>query len=407
MFNHQFISRCLCVIWLLFVFSLQNVVLWSLESQVASKVQAWNKPCVQLDSSFYKDPFVDAMTNVEKSSMQMKMTWIQYVKSELSQKGCWLSDSKIYVLLYNFVPEFRAEIARSLKMESWDYDSEKYVFEEETIMDYCNEYFKCAEAWQRDASDNKINSDTDENVKTNCKEFFQRSYREWQDNQWRMENLHLTQLWSDRYWNQTLEDSPYDILWDLWIEWNSLYQSSSTSLSLASQSINEFDDSNFSLNSSRMSRLPVKKSEPSLNLNANDASNWSKWFNSLNLWNLDVPTDTSKIDYIHDLLDGWLWNLGGWKVLWMNDWNTNWFTSQSLQSSYWLNDLDEDINAYRVVGSLWNVVDNFAVATNYKFPRREETDLDNIPEPKVTLDDNSDTFRYNVFAMNFFRISFP
>jgi hypothetical protein len=64
------------------------------------------------------------------------------VQEALSEKGCSLSSEKISAILYNFVPEFRAEIARTLKMGN-SYDSKLYVFNEEVIFDYCKEYFLC------------------------------------------------------------------------------------------------------------------------------------------------------------------------------------------------------------------------------------------------------------------------
>jgi hypothetical protein len=41
------------------------------------------------------------------------------------------------------VPEFRAELARSLKIELGEYNSSKLVFDEDKIYKYCREYYYC------------------------------------------------------------------------------------------------------------------------------------------------------------------------------------------------------------------------------------------------------------------------
>jgi hypothetical protein len=53
------------------------------------------------------------------------------------------------------------------------------VFDEDVILDYCAEYFDCAEMnKQSEDSAGRISSSASENLKTNCQEFFQLSYRE-------------------------------------------------------------------------------------------------------------------------------------------------------------------------------------------------------------------------------------
>ena len=54
-----------------------------------------------------------------------------------------MSQKKVWSILYYFVPEFRAELARSLKQELWDYDSKKYQIDEDTLLKYCREYYLC------------------------------------------------------------------------------------------------------------------------------------------------------------------------------------------------------------------------------------------------------------------------
>jgi len=243
-------------------------------------------------SNFSKNPFVDAMANVEDMSMQLKVVWVQYVESALSEKWCSLSNDKIWAILYYFLPEFRAEIARSLKMELWDYDSKKYVFDEDVILKYCAEYFDCAEMnKQTEDSAGKISSSASENLKTNCQEFFQLSYREWQANERRIQNTHMAQLWSDRYWNETTEDSPYDIMIDLWVLWKLYYQDAEEPISPVFYDVWAFSKSKSNLNNNRSANSSSSSSSSSNTRSSSSSSSstsspsWSAAWTSSSNWN--------------------------------------------------------------------------------------------------------------------------
>ncbi|MBR4633501.1 hypothetical protein IKO50_00630 [bacterium] len=54
---------------------------------------------------------------MEDKHMQLKIAGSQYVERQLSERGCYMSQKKVWSILYYFVPEFRAELARSLKQE--------------------------------------------------------------------------------------------------------------------------------------------------------------------------------------------------------------------------------------------------------------------------------------------------
>ena len=130
---------------------------------------------------FSKDPFWDAVSNVEDMSMQLKVAWAQYVQQALVEKNCPLSNKKIWAILYYYVPEFRSEFVRAIKTSIWNYDNKKYVFEEDVIMKYCSEYFMCEKSqwysalqvfWEEGIKWNDlrwISASTPEDIKTNCK----------------------------------------------------------------------------------------------------------------------------------------------------------------------------------------------------------------------------------------------
>lgn len=226
-------TKWLFVLWFMALTCLQNQVFWvsfDLTSAVASVFEgvygAWIVDWYisrTYTSEFSRDPFGDSMTNILEMSDQLKISWSKYVQDALAEKWCSLSNEKVWAILYYFVPEFRAEIARTLKMNN-DFDSRKYVFNESVIMKYCKEYFECEADWNRDLSSQKITASTSEDVRTNCQEFFQRNYREGAAHEKRIQNTKIAKLGSDRYRNETLEDSPYDIMVDLWILWKLNYQ---------------------------------------------------------------------------------------------------------------------------------------------------------------------------------------
>jgi hypothetical protein len=63
-------------------------------------------------------------------------------------------------------------------MENGDYGSADYIFDDKVIMDYCTEFYNCAESKSGETDVNLITSDTPKDPKTNCKEFFQNNYKE-------------------------------------------------------------------------------------------------------------------------------------------------------------------------------------------------------------------------------------
>ena len=236
-------------------------------------------------SDFSKDPFGDAMTNIEEMSNQLKKSWAKYVQEALSEKGCSLSSEKISAILYNFVPEFRAEIARTLKMGN-SYDSKLYVFNEEVIFDYCKEYFLCEMNWSEELAPQEITADSSEDIMTNCQEFFQNNYREWAANEKRIQNTKITQLWSDRYRNETTEDSPYDIMVDLWILWKLNYQGAEEPIKPVFFDIEAFSNSRESLSqgmSSSSSSTTTTTTSTASNSHGSAATLWSS--SSATIWN--------------------------------------------------------------------------------------------------------------------------
>lgn len=177
-------------------------------------------------SDFSKNPFWDAISNVDSMSDQIKVAWTKYVQELLAQDWCNMSEKAVWTILYYFIPEFRSDISRSLKMNIW-YSNDQYIIDEEELMKYCKEYYNsCGNSgWEWEVGeDEKMTSSTPADIKTNCKEFFEESYREWKKGEELLQKIYVAQLGADMYWNNSMDDSPYDIMTDMWTLSKLMYQ---------------------------------------------------------------------------------------------------------------------------------------------------------------------------------------
>ena len=219
------LGLCGCTFWFDLVGEIQNKFQPDYDLWISDKDLPSDKYLeLPYDSSYSKDPFWDAMNVYTWMSAQTRVASVKYLEKALSLQGCSLSKEKQWAILYYFVPEFRWEIARGLKIDYGDYDSKNYVFDEDVILDYCTEFYNCVTntsvwtEWKK-----VITSGTPEDIKTNCKEFFQVNYREWQAEEKKIQNLQISWLWNDKYVNATYEDSPYDLMIDLGTIWELSY----------------------------------------------------------------------------------------------------------------------------------------------------------------------------------------
>ena len=285
-------------------------------------------------SVFSKDPFNDSLKNVEGMSKQLKISWVQNIEGYLRDYNCSLSQKKIWAMLYYFVPEFRAELARMLKLELWDMDSKNYIYNESEIYDYCLEYFSCFE--NNDINSSKISAGSSANPMTSCKEFFQKYYEEWEYNEKRFQNLQKSQLWVDKYWNSSTDDSSYDIMTDLWVVGKLLFEEALSPITPVFYNLPLFSNSKNSLkkwwtssSSSDVSNSGVRGGGwwtsrntwwEALNLNnwAVQRWNWSSIDPKINSSNVIIPvpipwwSDWFSMEWGYDKLVEWLWSYSLW-----------------------------------------------------------------------------------------------
>ena len=333
--------------------------------------------------SLSKNPYGDALSSLQDRSRQHKIAWAQYVEDLLKQEWCNLTQKEIWGILYYFVPDFRTELSKKLKQSRGDYDSQKYVFTDDKIAQYCSKYYTCTEYKKFDDSDakseceekkvqcdnkkvdcdkkkwlydnctstclneksvlnclkkceteyynnkeceeeerkckNEYNNCVEEkkyakrsinnkssDVMSDCKDFFTWAYQIGEENKRNLDTVADSQIWAEKYWNGSTEDSPYDIMSDLEILAKLLYR-----------------DAQWPIITPTFYKAPVSYKMPDF---GNAGKKGDKW-NSIN------PSDISQNDkdwWWEKMWDeGWKENLGGWislkdKELWWNIWNNGW-----------------------------------------------------------------------------------
>lgn len=329
----------------------RNLTIWfDLSEKIASKFQSsYNQDFSNTNilsaysPNLSKDPFGEAMSNIEDRSMQLKISWADYVEQLLKQKWCNLSQKEIWGILYYFVPEFRSELARSLKQEIGDYDSKKYILDNDTIQKYCKNYFICTKWSPASPAD----------VQTNCKEFFQQNYKAGKDNKEILQNTEIIQAWWDKYWNGNTEDSPYDIMVDLWILAKLLYKGAEEPIKPVFYNIPAFSNSAKSLKD--------KNSDSTSNTSSN------KWGN--NIW----KSGNSEIIDGSASLNGW--NSSDKDVIWSEEWWSENTVAPlwNNDKNWWYDELVEWLNVYGINGKSSSIYSNVC-----KDEDELEEDLGNI-----------------------------
>lgn len=227
------------VVWIL----LPCWVFWiNLLEEIDLKIQSiydWGTFDEYLNRSYYSefsgDPFWDAMSDISDMSNKMRKSGEDYVKKSLNFYGCSMSNKEIRWILYYYVTGYRTDLIRSLKIEQWNYDSRKYVITPGTLVKYCEKFSKCMKNWAS-------------NVEQSCMEFFQKNYKAWEYNELLRQKVQTSRLWSDKYWNNTTDDSPYDVIWDLGVLSKLLYEEAQDPITPVFYDIPAFSNSKDKLN---------------------------------------------------------------------------------------------------------------------------------------------------------------
>ena len=217
MYNWRNRMKFVLTLWIVLLFWVWSNVFWfDLGEELYSSFKKITKSDSFMETpyaeSYSKDPFKDALNDIENMSMQVKLAWVEYVESALAERKCTMSPKKIQAILYYFVPEFREDIVKSLKVNLWEYNSKKFIFDSDEIYKYCREFYYC-DMYGKESE--WTTSDQSNNVRDRCETFFTENYEKWRNGKQNNLDVQISQLWADKYRNATVDDSPYDILVDL------------------------------------------------------------------------------------------------------------------------------------------------------------------------------------------------
>ena len=135
-------KKILIVFMIAFVWLFNQVFWFDLTEEITAKFQKYynwwysddylNAP---YSSVYSKDPYWDNFGTIEDMNTQTKIAWVQSVENWLAtQNGCSMNKHKLWWILYYFSPDFRADIARSMKMELGDSSSRLYVYYSDKIL---------------------------------------------------------------------------------------------------------------------------------------------------------------------------------------------------------------------------------------------------------------------------------
>jgi len=306
MFKSQIKSRALFIFLIaFFIWFFNQVLCFDLTEEISSVFQKLYDEGYKDDyfnnsysSSYSKDPYRDSLKNLWSMTNQLKVSWVQYVEDALWKYNCSLSQDKIWAILYYYVPEFRNELSRSLKLESWNMDGKDFVYDKSVIEKYCYEYSLCFENKGKDSK--QITESLAKDSMTSCREFFQKYYDEWKESEQRVQNMQKSQMWVDKFWNSTEDDSAYDIMLDLWTVWKLLYEEVVLPITPVFYNLPLFSNSKNSLRNTSGKDTPNSSS-----------SRWNVWWGWTNRWN-------NRIVLWSDLTED------DWAVLRWDLWNTKW-----------------------------------------------------------------------------------
>ena len=186
-------------------------------------------------------------------------------------------------------------------------------------------YDKCVKSQKSSLKSSIITADSAANVETNCKEFFEENYKMWKDSEEKKQNLQVSQVAFDKYWNATTDDSPYDIMSDFWSVWRLLYTDAEQPITPVLYSLPMFSNSVNSLKNHKEDWSSYDGWWMAVsNGNVGNYSPWNGWWNIWVWWQLgsswtpwsssdpiplQLPRDIwwlSMEDGYEDLIE-WLW----------------------------------------------------------------------------------------------------
>jgi hypothetical protein len=152
---------------------------------------------------FELDPFGAVVQDLQGQSTEKMLGGMQEVVARSQYQGCGLTQRNLTAMLHLFDMDFRAETERQLGFGSIQYleRNPNLVAAEEACLIFNKCYYP--------------DGDFKGDYMTDCKEKMLWWYRDGYRRKALAQGVRLVQLGEDAYWNAALEDSPYDLLYDL------------------------------------------------------------------------------------------------------------------------------------------------------------------------------------------------
>jgi hypothetical protein len=174
-----------------------------LTNYLATKEQnAYLKQAYSAD--FSKNPFETAMESVSLLRNEPVVAGIQYIKAQLQKQSCSLSQRNIVTIVSYFRPDFSALFSSQLIQNTNKTPS--LVIDKATAFKACQKFNECFPP-------NTYKADGD--IWNMCEKFFTNWYAEGLKEKTRSQAIDTVQMGEDKYWNSSLEDSPYDVMYDI------------------------------------------------------------------------------------------------------------------------------------------------------------------------------------------------
>jgi hypothetical protein len=151
---------------------------------------------------FEMDPFGAVMDDMQQQTTEVVLGGMQEIVAQAQSQGCGITQKNLTAMLHYFSDDFRSKMENQLGTRSDQSFGQQ--LDSDAAKEACLKFNRCyyPKGFPGD-------------VMTDCREKILSWYREGYDNQNLSQSVKLVQLGKDKYWNTSLEDSPYDLFYDL------------------------------------------------------------------------------------------------------------------------------------------------------------------------------------------------
>lgn len=151
-------------------------------------------------SKFSSDPFADALEHTIQNSLSPLLWGMENVNSWLQKKSCSLSRKEISSILYYFDEDFRSKMLIQLSQNTNQYFQPP--LDREATTRACRKFADCYFPGLKEPM-------------SVCQSNILSWYQQGLQNTTRFDSVLNTQIGKDKYRNSSLDDSPYDIMYDI------------------------------------------------------------------------------------------------------------------------------------------------------------------------------------------------